>query len=526
MAVMSPNQAVAVPTAASLQASILAVAAATYAAPWTPATTYAAGQATVSPAGDFGTAKAGHTSGATYNPSKWTPIAALAPRFAFAAGEAFGQHVKSGVYPVGLTVYSDSTGAGVTRWPYLMTQWLATLFPAYTVTHRLWNDTLQCYDQPMIFQYGTGGDRSIRNGANTTYLTTPSTAAITPLGDLEVEVKVALDDWTPAAAFEIGGKSGSAGNVGWFIRIETSGSVSLFWSANGTATLSASSTVPCPFSDGATGYLKATLDVDNGASGRTVTFYSSTDGFTWNALGTPVTVAGVTSIFASTQSQQFISRGGGGSTVPGTFYHLKVFNGLGAVRVPIVDLDLDSIPLGGSSTMTFTDYTGNVWTMAGTTDTRLGAPGLAVFNGSTPGKAIAWSSDSTRFPLQSPYPSDLAFISYSHNEGGGNINYRPGYKALTDLILARWPDAGIVAVSQNPKVTPVVTQLILDHTVRAGVVASFAASQRFAYADVMRAFNAVGAASLTDPADGVHPTTAGSLVWLAVMQNLILPFLA
>lgn len=256
-----------------------------------------------------------------------------------------------------------------------------------------------------------------------------------------------------------------------FIRVETTGSISLFWSANGTASLSASSTVPIPLADGKVGWVKATLDVDNGAAVRTVTFYTSTDGVAWTILGSPVTVAGVTLIFASTQTQQFICRGGGGSAGPATYNHRQVFNGLGRVRVPIVALNLDALPLGGGATLTFTDYTGNLWTIYASTDTRGGARGLVMFNASTPRAQIAWSSDSTRFPKKSPYPSDLAIVSSSHIQGGAIIDYRPPYKALTDLILARWPDAGIVAVSQSPKVAPGVANLITDHAVRAGVTA-------------------------------------------------------
>src|SRR3546814_2774540 len=47
------------------------------------------------------------------------------------------------------------------------------------------------------------------------------------------------------------------------------------------------------------GWLRCTIDVDNGAAQRVITFYTSTDGIVWTTLSTH-TVAGATAIFDST----------------------------------------------------------------------------------------------------------------------------------------------------------------------------------------------------------------------------------
>lgn len=55
-----------------------------------------------------------------------------------------------------LTILGDSTGNETFEWVYLTAQWLAAKYPAYTVTHRLWNDTNQNYDAATTIQTGTG----------------------------------------------------------------------------------------------------------------------------------------------------------------------------------------------------------------------------------------------------------------------------------------------------------------------------------------------------------------------------------
>jgi len=57
---------------------------------------------------------------------------------------------------VTLVVLGDSTGNETFEWVYLTAQWLAAKYPAYTVLHRLWNDTNQNYDSATTVHTGTG----------------------------------------------------------------------------------------------------------------------------------------------------------------------------------------------------------------------------------------------------------------------------------------------------------------------------------------------------------------------------------
>jgi len=154
----------------------------------------------------------------------------------------------------------------------------------------------------------TGGARLsgsglVLTGLASNFASSPDSAALDITGDIDIKVKVAMTDWTPAAQAFILAKYNTTGNQrSWYLSVDTGGTVSLANSSDGTAgaLVSGTSTVATGFTDGATKWIRATLDVNNGASQRVYKFYTSDDGTTWTQLGTTVTTAGATSIFNST----------------------------------------------------------------------------------------------------------------------------------------------------------------------------------------------------------------------------------
>lgn len=135
---------------------------------------------------------------------------------------------------------------------------------------------------------------------------TPDAAALDIVGDIDVRVDATLSNWTDYNAGTIstlhliGKFSGTAATKSWFLGTR-SGQLYFEWSADGTATLSASSTIPLPVTPSGRIAVRATLDVDNGASGRTITFYTAPSGTAgpWTQLGSTVVQSGTTSIFNS-----------------------------------------------------------------------------------------------------------------------------------------------------------------------------------------------------------------------------------
>jgi hypothetical protein len=65
--------------------------------------------------------------------------------------------LERGVQDAGILVVSDSTGNATDEWPYLVVQWLAAQFPAYTVVNRFWDEVGDvAYSAPTTVQTGTG----------------------------------------------------------------------------------------------------------------------------------------------------------------------------------------------------------------------------------------------------------------------------------------------------------------------------------------------------------------------------------
>lgn len=130
--------------------------------------------------------------------------------------------------------------------------------------------------------------------------TTPDSAGLSITGDIDIAIEV--EGVPDAAVFK---HSTTLTNASYmFLRMvqdDFYGYLRLQWSTTGsTYTNSAISTVPLPHRDGIIAY-RVTLDVNNGASGNTVTFYySDSITGTWTQLGDPVVSSGTTSIANTT----------------------------------------------------------------------------------------------------------------------------------------------------------------------------------------------------------------------------------
>lgn len=164
------------------------------------------------------------------------------------------------------------------------------------------------------------------------YLSTPNNTALNITTDLDIRARVALDDWTPSTVNTIVSKYGAATLRSYILNVNTSGTLSLTWSADGTNTITSTSSVATGITDGAIKWVRATLDVDNGASGNDVAFYLSDDGATWTQLGTTITTAGTTSV-SNNASVLEIGTNTTGTLNPlsGNVYKVIIVNGIGLV---------------------------------------------------------------------------------------------------------------------------------------------------------------------------------------------------
>jgi len=212
-----------------------------------------------------------------------------------------------------------------------------------------------------IFLAHTGTNYVYLPGASGNYISTPDAAALDITGDIDIRVQLAPDDWTPTAALQILAKESSATTRSYRFSLLSTGGIQLIWSVDGSATLVSASTAPVSATDGAVKWVRVTLDVNNGASGNTTTFFTSDDGSSWTQLGTTIVAAGTTSIFNSTSPVEIGSRFlGVNEPFAGKIYRAQIFSDITSTN-KVLDVDTSVITAGAATS--FTALTGQTMTI-------------------------------------------------------------------------------------------------------------------------------------------------------------------
>ncbi|MCI4045482.1 hypothetical protein [Streptomyces sp. TRM75563] len=197
------------------------------------------------------------------------------------------------------------------------------------------------------------------------HASTPHTAALATPGDLDLRAEITPDSWVVYGRVWpiISRWEGAA--VGYRLSVLTDGTLELAWSPTGTSAglRAAVSTAPV---DGQGGRLcvRAVLDVDNGASGCTVTFYAGpTTAGPWTAIGAPVVSAGTTSVANPTTPLVLGTMLGlpyPGIALAGRVHRAEVRAGIGGPLVAAPDFTGLADGAGG-----VTDSAGRAWTLTG-----------------------------------------------------------------------------------------------------------------------------------------------------------------
>lgn len=203
-------------------------------------------------------------------------------------------------------------------------------------------------------------------GVSGSNATTPDNAVLDIAGDIDLRADVSMVDWTSGFFATVISKWNQNGvnQRSYILQVTDTGFVQVAWSNDGTAVLSAVSTVAIPVVDGARIAIRATLDVDNGAAGRTIVFYTATTAAgPWAQLGAPVVQAGVTSIFNSNAVLEVSGHSGavGADSTRYTVLSIQVLNLINGTQV--ANPDFSAQPTGTTS---FVDAAGRTWTVNGT----------------------------------------------------------------------------------------------------------------------------------------------------------------
>jgi hypothetical protein len=264
----------------------------------------------------------------------------------------------------------------------------------------------------------------------TDVVTAPDTAGLSITGDIDIRVDLSLKSWTSYTDL-VSKWTGSGNQRSYAFAVDTGGILALYWSADGTTFLTAAATAVVPAPLYGRKAVRVTLDVNNGAGGKTARFYySDTISGTWTQLGDAVTTGTTTSIFNSTA----IARVGANVNIydrigRGEIYAVKILDGIAGTERGNPDF---TVQTDGASS--FADAAGNTWTVpAGVELTNY----RARFCGEIPAWPQVW--DVTGRDVRASI--DAAGILRRLNQGASPLKSTL-FRALTSSsapLVAYWP---------------------------------------------------------------------------------------
>ena len=204
------------------------------------------------------------------------------------------------------------------------------------------------------------------------YLHLPSAASCnTPnhasfnVTDLDFAYRGTLPSWAPAVETVIADRAPGDPNRQFRLSIQTDGKPKLLWFPTGSiaSLIAGVSTVAVPFTDNRPGWIRCTLDVDNGSSGYDLKFWYSTQNtndsasVSWTQLGLTVVGGAVTNLAAVTSSLTVSYPNGSISDL----YHTLMYDGIAGTTV--FDADFTDLTLAEAAAGSFVEDSANAVTV-------------------------------------------------------------------------------------------------------------------------------------------------------------------
>lgn len=164
-------------------------------------------------------------------------------------------------------------------------------------------------------------------GSGNFLVTTPDSLVTSIVGDIDIRAKITTASMSAAMAV-VAKESGLGRSYRFFVN--ATGSIAFAWSVDGTNVFASPSSSAGKVVLGQTIWIRATLDVDNGAGGYVFSFYTSPDGVAWTLVGTGNNGAGgITSIADTTALVEIGSRFGNSSDpFNGSIHYAEIRNGI------------------------------------------------------------------------------------------------------------------------------------------------------------------------------------------------------
>jgi hypothetical protein len=209
-------------------------------------------------------------------------------------------------------------------------------------------------NDPTLLRW-TGENYLYLPGVSGNFAETPDSAALDITGDVDVRARMTLANW----ASNIGGMVITKGNANYQMYMFSSG-VLRFVALASPANVVHNATAAVSFAAGATGWIRATLDADNGAGGYDLRFWQSSDGTNWTQVGT--TIVGPAPVTLTTNSGALVVGNNASGTEPqlGNMLRAQVRDGINGTVV--FDADFTTGITTGAQT-TFTESSSNAATV-------------------------------------------------------------------------------------------------------------------------------------------------------------------
>jgi hypothetical protein len=352
-----------------------------------------------------------------------------------------------------------------------------------------WDDSgNQTYQPPVVRRTSTAGVREVTT-AGAFYM------APQPAGDMEIITDVKPATWNTVAQYLVTKWEDITGNQrGFSFGVNSAGRPFLQWSADGiTQAFFVTCGSAVPFANGSPGWVRVTLDVDNGAAGNTVKFYTSTDGVAWSQLGSDAVNSGVTSIFNSSAPYQLASRN-------------TALTGTSLIGYRWVQVK-DALSNGKDVVPSLVDK----WAQIAPADVvAAGGPLIVVMNGGCPTRRVDYYDDPVRRPkLLSAVLPDVIFIADGHNYSQSPAgDFVRDYETFVHHVQDWRPGVPIIVTTQNPKTTAVLNAAQVQYQKRQ-TAALATAAESWRGVTVLDTQQAYTDTSTQVGSDGVHPSEPG-----------------
>lgn len=213
------------------------------------------------------------------------------------------------------------------------------------------------------------GDRLVLSRNSGNYAYTPDSAALSITGDIDIKIKIGMFSWSQGPMLINNSTNTATTNLvckfnssqqSYALAINSRGALVFSWSSTGSNTTTETSTDCVNLSRYDIKWVRATMDVNNGAGSRVVKFYTSDDGTSWTQLGDTVTTSGTASFFDGTSQLEIGSINFGSNHPEANVYRAIIVNGYDGSGSVVFDANFETATAGATS---FTESSVNAATV-------------------------------------------------------------------------------------------------------------------------------------------------------------------